>query len=104
MNNLATSLNDHLAGSTTGRELAKRALSNNRGTQFETTLEWLVEQRQHGHGDAFEQLAGAGRRVRHDARHDRSRQGRSGRERSQRLELALVVGGIRVAGNGALQP
>src|SRR4051812_26382037 len=44
MNNLATYLNDHLAGSTTGRELAKRALSNNRGTQFEPTLEWLVEQ------------------------------------------------------------
>jgi hypothetical protein len=44
VNNLATYLNDHLAGSTTGRELAKRALSNNRGTQFEPTLEWLVEQ------------------------------------------------------------
>jgi hypothetical protein len=44
MNNLATYLNDHLAGSTTGRELAKRALSNNRGTQFEPTLEWLVVQ------------------------------------------------------------
>jgi hypothetical protein len=44
MNNLATYLNDHLAGSTTGRELAKRTLSNNRGTQFEPTLEWLVEQ------------------------------------------------------------
>ena len=44
MNNLATYLNDHLAGATTGRELAKRALSNNRGTQFEATLEWLVKQ------------------------------------------------------------
>jgi hypothetical protein len=44
VDNLATYLNDHLAGSTTGRELAKRALSNNRGTQFEPTLEWLVEQ------------------------------------------------------------
>jgi hypothetical protein len=44
VNNLATYLNDHLAGSTTGRELAKRALSNNRGTQFEPTLEWLVQQ------------------------------------------------------------
>src|SRR3954453_6208920 len=44
MNNLATYLNDHLAGSTTGRELAKRALSNNRGTQFEPTLEWLLDQ------------------------------------------------------------
>jgi hypothetical protein len=44
MNNLATYLNDHLAGATTGRELAKRALSNNRGTQFESTLEWLVDQ------------------------------------------------------------
>jgi hypothetical protein len=44
VNNLATYLNDHLAGATTGRELAKRTLSNNRGTQFEPTLEWLVEQ------------------------------------------------------------
>ena len=44
MNNLATYLNDHLAGATTGRELAKRTLSNNRGTQFEPTLEWIVEQ------------------------------------------------------------
>ena len=44
MDNLATYLNDHLAGATTGRELAKRALANNRGTQFEPTLEWLVEQ------------------------------------------------------------
>jgi hypothetical protein len=41
MNNLATYLNDHLAGATTGRELAKRTLSSNRGTQFEATLEWL---------------------------------------------------------------
>src|SRR3954447_3748584 len=44
MDNLATYLNDHLAGATTGRELAKRALSNNRGTEFEATLEWLLEQ------------------------------------------------------------
>src|SRR3954454_4570464 len=44
MDNLATYLNDHLAGATTGRELAKRALSNNRGTEFEPTLQWLVEQ------------------------------------------------------------
>src|SRR3954452_15354682 len=44
MNNLATYLNDHLAGATTGRELARRTLSNNRGTEFEPTLEWLVEQ------------------------------------------------------------
>jgi hypothetical protein len=41
VNNLATYLNDHLAGSTTGRELAKRTLSNNRGTQFEPVLERL---------------------------------------------------------------
>ena len=44
MDNLATYLNDHLAGATTGRELAKRTLSNNRGTQFEPTLEWVVGQ------------------------------------------------------------
>src|SRR3954469_22583233 len=44
MDNLATYLNDHLAGATIGRELAKRARSNNRGTEFEATLEWLVEQ------------------------------------------------------------
>ena len=44
MNRLATYLNDHLAGSTTGRELAKRALGSNRGTEFEPFLEWLVVQ------------------------------------------------------------
>jgi hypothetical protein len=44
MNRLAIYLNDHLAGSTTGRELAKRALGSNRGTEFEPFLEWLVEQ------------------------------------------------------------
>src|SRR4051794_19655350 len=41
MNNLETYLNDHLAGSTTGRELAKRTLSSNRGTPFEPVLEWV---------------------------------------------------------------
>src|SRR3954470_18333035 len=44
MDNLAPYLNDHLAGSTTGRELAKRTLSSNRGTQFEPALEWLPQQ------------------------------------------------------------
>jgi hypothetical protein len=44
MNNLATYLNDHLAGATAGRELAKRAWSSNRGNEFGPTLEWLVVQ------------------------------------------------------------
>jgi hypothetical protein len=44
MDRLGIYLNDHLAGSTTGRELAKRTLSSNRGTEFEPLLEWLVEQ------------------------------------------------------------
>ncbi|HEY0631160.1 MAG TPA: hypothetical protein VGC98_03825 [Thermoleophilaceae bacterium] len=44
MDRLGIYLNDHLAGSTTGRELAKRTLSSNRGTEFEPMLEWLVEQ------------------------------------------------------------
>lgn len=35
-------LNDHLAGSTLGRELAKRTLGANRGTELGTLLEWLV--------------------------------------------------------------
>jgi hypothetical protein len=44
MNRLAIYLNDHLAGSTTGRELAKRTLGSNRGTELEPFLEWLLEQ------------------------------------------------------------
>jgi hypothetical protein len=36
---LAIYLNDHLAGSTLGRELAKRTLGANRGTSFEPFLE-----------------------------------------------------------------
>src|SRR3954463_3473072 len=44
VNNLATYLNEHLAGSTNGREIAPRGLSHNGGTQCEPTLEWLVEQ------------------------------------------------------------
>jgi len=35
-------LNDHLAGSTVGLELAKRALGSNRGTEFEPFLERLA--------------------------------------------------------------
>jgi hypothetical protein len=41
---LSIYLNDHLAGSTTGRELARRALDNNRGTEFEPFLERLAEE------------------------------------------------------------
>jgi hypothetical protein len=37
-------LNDHLAGSTGGVELARRAFSANRGTKYGELLEWLVEQ------------------------------------------------------------
>jgi hypothetical protein len=37
-------LNDHLAGSTMGLELAKRTLGSNRGTQFEPFLERLVQE------------------------------------------------------------
>jgi hypothetical protein len=37
-------LNDHLAGSTTGLALARRALSNNRGTPFEPFLETLADE------------------------------------------------------------
>jgi hypothetical protein len=39
---LAIYLNDHLAGSVVGTELAKRALRENRGTAFEEPLEWLL--------------------------------------------------------------
>lgn len=39
---LATYLNDHLGGSATGRELARRALANNRGNQYGTALEPVV--------------------------------------------------------------
>ena len=41
-NLLAIYLNDHLAGSTGGLELARRALSANRGTAFEAPLERLA--------------------------------------------------------------
>jgi hypothetical protein len=39
---IAIYLNDHLAGSTAGVELARRALGANRGTPFETPLERLA--------------------------------------------------------------
>jgi hypothetical protein len=41
---LSIYLNDHLAGSIAGVELAKRSLSSNRGTAYGEFLEWLVEQ------------------------------------------------------------
>jgi hypothetical protein len=41
---LAIYLNDHLAGSVVGTELAKRALEENRGSSFGEFLEWLVGQ------------------------------------------------------------
>jgi hypothetical protein len=41
---LAIYLNDHLAGSIVGTELAKRALRENRGSELEETLEWLLGQ------------------------------------------------------------
>ena len=41
---LAIYLNDHLAGSTGGLELAKRALGSNRDTQFEPALERLARE------------------------------------------------------------
>ena len=37
-------LNDHLAGSTVGRELAKRSLGSNRDNAFGRFLEWLLAQ------------------------------------------------------------
>src|SRR3954447_17927225 len=42
---LAIYLNDHLAGSTGGLELARRALGANRGTEFEAPLERLATER-----------------------------------------------------------
>jgi hypothetical protein len=41
---LSIYLNDHLAGSVTGIELARRTLSSNRRTQYTDFLEWLVKQ------------------------------------------------------------
>jgi hypothetical protein len=60
MDNLATYLNDHLAGATTGRELAKRALSSNRGTQFEPTFEWVVQQLVEDRQSLLEIMRGVG--------------------------------------------
>lgn len=42
MNLLAIYLNDHLAGSVVGVELAKRTLDNNRGTEYEAFLAQLL--------------------------------------------------------------
>jgi hypothetical protein len=39
---LATYLNDHLAGSITGRELARRTLQSNRGTEYGVVLEAVL--------------------------------------------------------------
>jgi hypothetical protein len=41
---LATYLNDHLGGSATGRELARRTLSENRGNEYGVVLEDVVRQ------------------------------------------------------------
>jgi hypothetical protein len=41
---LATYLNDHLGGSATGRELARRALANNRGNEYGSVLEDVARQ------------------------------------------------------------
>lgn len=41
---LAIYLNDHLAGSTVGRELARRAAGSNRGTSYGPFLEELADQ------------------------------------------------------------
>ena len=41
---LAIYLNDHLAGSIVGTELAKRALRENRGSELGETLAWLLGQ------------------------------------------------------------
>jgi hypothetical protein len=52
---LATYLNDHLGGSATGRELARRALANNRGNEYGVVLEDVVRQIEED-GDALEEL------------------------------------------------
>ena len=41
---LATYLNDHLGGSASGRQLARRALSNNRGNGYGVVLEEIARQ------------------------------------------------------------
>jgi hypothetical protein len=41
---LATYLNDHLGGSATGRELARRTLASNRGNEYGAALEDVVRQ------------------------------------------------------------
>jgi hypothetical protein len=41
---LSIYLNDHLAGSVTGVELARRTLSSNRDTRYSEFLQWLVNQ------------------------------------------------------------
>lgn len=41
---LSIYLNDHLAGSTVGRELSRRTLGSNRGTEFEPFLEKLARE------------------------------------------------------------
>ena len=60
---LAIYLNDHLAGSTVGRELAKRSAANNRGSQYGTFLHGLTEEIAQDRGTLVEIMRALGVRV-----------------------------------------
>jgi hypothetical protein len=51
---LAIYLNDHLAGATAGRELARRAAASNRGSSYAPFLLELADQIEHDRGSLLE--------------------------------------------------
>jgi hypothetical protein len=57
---LATYLNDHLAGATAGRELARRAAANNRGSELGRFLEDLAQEIDQDRDSLIELMDGAG--------------------------------------------
>jgi hypothetical protein len=58
-------LNDHLAGSTAGVELARRTLGSNRGTPYGEFLEWLVAQIEQDRASLVELMRALGVRRDH---------------------------------------
>lgn len=57
---LATYLNDHLAGATAGRELARRAAASNRGSELGRFLEDLSQQIDEDRDSLIELMRGSG--------------------------------------------
>lgn len=79
---LSIYLNDHLAGSTVGVELAKRSRSSNEGTEYGVFLEWLAAQIADDRGSLLNVMA------RLDVGRDRGKEGAAwALEKAGRLKL-----------------